>query len=281
LAEAAFNEPSGLAFDDKGGLYVADSGNHLIRYILDGKVTTVAGAPTETDEMTGYMTGGYLNGASSEARFDRPRGLAYVEGVLFIADSLNNRIRALQPDGKVVTLSGHTVPGNAIGAAAEARYNQPSALLYAAGKLYIADTLNNTVKALAVTPSALQPIVTEEDLIAQVDLLPAAVEPQLWLDGKQVKLAKGIQPFVQGEQLYVPVRAVFEAWGAKVKWNGEKKEAAVTRGTLSLKLKANADGSVMLHKGGMYVSAKYLQQIAELLIVQDEEYNAIIIGSTN
>ena len=39
---ALFNEPMGLVFDENGGLYVADSGNHLIRYIYEGSVTTIA-----------------------------------------------------------------------------------------------------------------------------------------------------------------------------------------------------------------------------------------------
>ncbi len=278
--DAAFNEPSGLAFDEKGGLFVADSGNHLIRYIFEGKVTTVAGLPTEADEFTGYMDGGYRNGSSEEARFNRPRGLAYADGVLFIADSLNNRIRALRPDGSVVTLTGQSVPGNEVGAAAEARFNQPSALLYQSGNLYIADTLNNSVKALAVKPDALQPLVTEEDLVAQVDLQPAADIAQVWLDGKRLDLSNNNQPFIQREQLYVPARAIFEAWGAVVKWNPAQKEAGVTKAAVSFKLKVGADGPVILRKGGMFVSAAYLEQVAPLLIVQDEEYNAIIIGGT-
>lgn len=276
-ADAAFNEPMGLAIDEKGGLYVADSGNHLIRYIYEGKVTTVAGKATKVDELTGYMAGGYVNGQSSEARFNRPRGLAYTDGILFVADSLNNRIRAVQPSGRVITISGRSAPGDKIGAAEEAQYNQPSALLYAYGKLYVSDTLNNSVKTLNVDPKALNPIITKEDLIAGTELLPAGKDIQVWLNGKQVKFAAGKQPYKSGEKTYIPVRALFEAWEADVKWNAGTKEVKLVKGDWKLALKANAKRTLIIQGGTFYADLNYLEEAAAFITARDEEYNAIVI----
>lgn len=278
-AAALFNEPSGLAFDGKGGLYVSDSGNHVIRYIYKGKVTTVAGRLTAVDEYTGYMTGGYANGASGAALFNRPRGLAYADGVLFIADSLNNRIRALKPDGQVITLAGRSAPGDRVGAADAAQFNQPSVLLYAQGSLYISDTLNNSIKALRADPKALKPVRTQEDLIAGTALLPASAEVQVWLDGKRVPFAGSAKPYLKGDKLYVPVRSLFEAWGADIKWHAAVKEALLTKGKWRLSLMAGENADVVLQKGSLYVSASHLEKAASFLAARDEEYNAIIFSS--
>ncbi|WP_139991213.1 stalk domain-containing protein [Paenibacillus paridis] len=278
-SEALFNEPAGLVFDEKGGLYVADSGNHLIRYIRDGKVTTIAGKPTAVDALTGYMAGGYVNGKSGDAKFNRPRGLAYAGGVLFVADSLNNRIRAVQADGGVISIAGQTAPGDKVGAAEIAQFNQPSALLYTAGKLYVSDTLNNGVKTLEVDPKALKPIQTVEDLIAGTELLPASKDMQVWLNGKQVKFAAEQKPYKSGDKTYLPARAVFEAWGAEIKWNAATKEVLLTKSDWKLALKANAKQTVVLVKGALYIEANHLADAASLVLVQDTEYNAIIIGS--
>lgn len=263
----------------KDGLYVADSGNHLIRYIHEGKVMTIAGKPTAADALTGYMAGGYANGSGGDARFNRPRGLAYADGVLFIADSLNNRIRALQANGKVIAIAGRSAPGDTVGAVDTAQFNQPSSLLYTAGKLYVADTMNNSVKMLEVDPKALKPISTKEELIAGTELIPAGKDVQVWLEGKQVKFAAAQKPYKSGDRTYLPVRALFEAWGAEIKWNAAKKEVHLAKKGWKLTLKANAKRTVVLNNDVMYVEAVYLEDAASFLIAHDDEFNAIIISS--
>ncbi|CAM4516335.1 sugar lactone lactonase YvrE [Paenibacillus endophyticus] len=277
-AEAKFNEPMGLAFDEKGGLYVADSGNHLIRYIRDGKVTTVAGKPTTVDATTGYMAGGYVNGTSADARFDRPRGLAYADGVLYVADSLNNRIRAVRA-GKVISIAGQSAPGNVVGSADAAQFNQPSSLLYSAGKLYIADTLNDSVKRLEVDAKTLKPILTKQELVEGTELLPAGKDVQVWLEGKRVEFANAQKPFKKGDKTYLPVRAVFASWGAEVKWNAAAQEVQLAKQSWKLTLKVNAKRTVILEKGALYVEADYLADAATFLLAHDSEFNAIIMAS--
>ncbi len=279
LEEALFNEPTGLVFDERGGLYVSDSGNHLIRYIYNGHVTTIAGSPTELDDF-GYMIGGYQNGDRTEAKFNRPRGLAYDQGVLFVADSLNYRIRAVQPDGKVVSLAGQSTPGDAVGAADAAQFNQPSGLLYHDGKLYISDTLNHAIKQLEVDPLALQPVRTKEDLLAATELLPVSETIQLWLDSKPVGAdSAGHQAFQEGGRLYVPVRMLFEAWGAEVSWDKEKRVAFIKKGDWKLELGTSNQQAVRLIEGVSYIRISELEEMSGFLTIFSEEHNAIVIGS--
>lgn len=86
VASAKLNEPVGLLFDETGNLYVADSGNQMIRLIKGIKVETFAGKATTVDPVTGYMAGGFYNGDRLSALFNRPRGLAYADGAMLIAD---------------------------------------------------------------------------------------------------------------------------------------------------------------------------------------------------
>jgi len=153
---AAFDTPSGLALDGDGNLYVADTGNHAIRKISKrGEVTTLAGDGTP----------GYRDGAGRQAQFDGPMGVAVSRrGRVFVADTYNDRIRVIEPDGTVGTLAGNGKPGFADGAAAIAQFDTPTALaLDAQGVLWVADTRNKSlrrveadgdVSTLALAPSA-------------------------------------------------------------------------------------------------------------------------------
>lgn len=152
---AAFDTPSGLALDGDGNLYVADTGNHAIRKISrQGVVTTLAG-----DGLPGYR-----DGPGAQAQFDGPMGVAVSRrGRVFVADTYNDRIRVIEPDGTVGTLAGNGRPGLIDGAAGVARFDTPTALaLDAQGLLWVADTRNRAlrrvepdgdVSTLALAPS--------------------------------------------------------------------------------------------------------------------------------
>jgi streptogramin lyase len=103
---ARFNQPSGLAVDSGGNVYVADSWNNTIRKITAlGAVTTLAGTP-EFDT-NGLAIGGYADGSGSTARFNFPQGVAVdTEGNVYVADTGNNAIRKITPSGTVTTLAG-------------------------------------------------------------------------------------------------------------------------------------------------------------------------------
>ncbi len=158
---ASFSNPSGLAFDTQGNLYVADELNNAIRKIdPSGNVTTFAG--------TGSV--GVSNGPRLSASFQRPIGLCMdsIGGNLIVADSRNNMIREINiSSGTVSTLAGQIGFGSIDGAVDLASFNSPRGVsLYATGTsgnensyVIVSDYGNNKIREI-ITNSANQSIVT-------------------------------------------------------------------------------------------------------------------------
>jgi sugar lactone lactonase YvrE len=186
-AAARFNNPTGIALDASGNLYVADQYNNRIRKIASGGgVTTLAGG----------STAGFRDGGAADAWFNQPAGVGVDEnGVVYVADFVNNRIRTIHGgivstfigDGNFTTLwyptglaikdhnllyvadmnnhrvqeiinaSVFTVAGggssgylDATGAAA--RFNQPYGVALAAdGSVYVADAGNHAIRKVGPT----------------------------------------------------------------------------------------------------------------------------------
>ncbi len=144
--EAAFDSPTGLAVGADGTVYIADTGNHVIRAMdTEGNVTTYAGS----------SEGSALGNSRKTIRFSSPTGLCYADGVLYVADSGNHRIVALQED-EVDLVAGAALFGEweDQGAywndeAEQACFSNPQGLAMGTdGTLYIADTGNGAVRAL-------------------------------------------------------------------------------------------------------------------------------------
>jgi sugar lactone lactonase YvrE len=136
---AQFSTPSGLALAADGTVYVADTGNHAIRRITpDGVVTTVAGDGTP----------GFADGPADQARFNGPIGVAVApDGRIVVADTYNDRIRAIDARGTVSTLAGSGLPGTDDGIAAAASFDTPAGVAVdARGMVYVADTGNGLVR---------------------------------------------------------------------------------------------------------------------------------------
>ncbi len=130
--QAEFDSPQGLLWDPKGGLWVADSGNHCLRHInLQRQVTTFAGT----------CVAGYRDGERDQAQFREPFGLALgSDGSVYVADLADRRIRRITPAGEVTTVAGTGQPGSADGPAERAQLLQPTALAVdREGNLWVAD----------------------------------------------------------------------------------------------------------------------------------------------
>ena len=167
ISQALFNGPMGIAVDIYGRIFVADTGNHLIRMIYDGYVTTLAGSlifPYEIDfEITYYVNewdnvplGGFMDGQGDAAMFNLPQGLAIWQDTLIVADSGNHRIRAISPGGLVFTLAGNGYPGHEDGPAVASAFHLPEGLSVWGDTLYVADTGNNVIRMINLTAFLLE-----------------------------------------------------------------------------------------------------------------------------
>ncbi len=147
---ARFNNPNAIAADSSNNLYVADTGNDLIRKITPaGAVSTLAGK-------AGFSGVGYVDATGTAARFNSPEGIAVDSaGNVYVADTGNNVIRKITPGGSVSTLAGARVPGgsgiagylDATGTAAE--FNAPDAVAVdGSGNVYVADFYNDVVRKI-------------------------------------------------------------------------------------------------------------------------------------
>lgn len=157
-ALAQFNLPAGIATDIAGNVYIADSGNNVIRKVMPGKAAYGSGM-TETlviSTVAGNGLSGYSGdgGSAIAAQLNRPSGIVVdAAGDLYIADTGNNVIRKVTPDGNISTVAGDGSAGySGDGAAAlSAELNAPSGIaLDGVGDLYIADTSNHAIRM--VTP---------------------------------------------------------------------------------------------------------------------------------
>ncbi|OAM90282.1 immunoglobulin domain-containing protein [Termitidicoccus mucosus] len=99
---ALLNAPRGLVLDGPD-LYFVDTGNSLVRKLSGGTVTTIAGYPG-IDAMPGVP--GFKDGSGTNAWFNHPEDIALApDGTLYVADTGNKAIRAIDTDDNVVTLS--------------------------------------------------------------------------------------------------------------------------------------------------------------------------------
>ena len=138
---ATFNNPTGVAVDAAGNVYVADMLNNLIRKVApDGTTSSLAG--------NGDI--GSKDGLDTAARFYFPNSLTVdASGNVYVTDDINNLIRAITPAGAVTTLAGNGQAGSQNGLGTQASFNDPAGIsVDALGNLYIADANNNLIRKI-------------------------------------------------------------------------------------------------------------------------------------
>ncbi len=141
---AELNAPQGLAVGPDGTLYIADTGNELIRVVRGGVITTFAG-----NGSVGFSGDG---GAATGAAFRRPNALAIdANGSLLVCDAGNQRVRRISA-GVIQTVVGNGVQGFAgdDGAATSAELDTPMGLAVGSdGQIFVADSHNQRIRVVA------------------------------------------------------------------------------------------------------------------------------------
>ena len=139
--QSGFSDPFGVAVGKDGTVYVADAGesNRIRKIALDGTVTTLAGGRE-----------GFSDGVGPAAAFNTPSALALGPGGnLYVADTGNNRIRKITPDGQVSTVAGNGTAGYIDGPVDKAQFNGPIGLAVSdGGDIYVADTYNDVIRMI-------------------------------------------------------------------------------------------------------------------------------------
>ena len=144
--EATLNGPTQAAFDAEGNMYIADFDNHALRKVTqDGIITTIMG-----DGKAGFTREDGVPAVTS--KISQSAGVTVdSHGIVYVADSVPSRIRAIMPDGKVYTVAGNGKRGyNGDGTPGpETQLNIPDIICVdQEDNIYVADHQGNRVRKL-------------------------------------------------------------------------------------------------------------------------------------
>jgi len=138
---AKMNDPSGVAIDASGNIYISDTWNNVIRKVsTTGVITTFAG--------TGANGSSGDGGPATAAELYRPSGICFDNsGNMYIADALNGKIRKINTSGTISTVAGNGTLGyTGDGGPATAAELYPGDVKIYSGNLFISDFSNNVIR---------------------------------------------------------------------------------------------------------------------------------------
>ena len=141
MRSAALAQPSGIT-NDRKMLYFVDSETSSVRMAdlsLSGRVTTIVGR--------GLFEFGDVDGMGTEVRLQHPLGLCLHDGVLYVTDAYNHKIKKIYPENRAsFSFLGSGEAGFDDGVGSSATFFEPGGITAAHGRLYIADTNNHAIR---------------------------------------------------------------------------------------------------------------------------------------
>ncbi len=185
--KAQFNSPADVAVNSGENLFVADTNNNTIRMISPGGVvTTLAGQVGVAGSSDGLGTAATFNGPSGIVAYSEPTPIPNTTfgEIVFVSDTLNHTIRSLtpmnvdepvghmvRPNNVVTTIAGTAGASGAVdGTGSAARFNGPQGLvLDSYGNLFIADTVNSTIRELAIADNSVTTVAGQAGLTGNSD----------------------------------------------------------------------------------------------------------------
>lgn len=283
LAQAMFNEPSGLAIDYQDNLYVSDKGNQRIRYInfTTNQVSTISGGGNYASNQL-YVEGEYVDGDVAVARFHSPTGITVTSnGVILVADTLNHAIRAIH-NGVVTTIAGNGDFGITDGVAKSSVLHQPTDVIELAdGTIAIADSANNKIKQL-------QSYTIPSDA-NEIDKLKVIVNGKL--------VASDVDPFVESGRTYVPLRAAATALDINIQYSESNKQVElnvseelkylfstnskiVTKIEAGLTSEIEIDSAVLIKEQRVFVPIRFISEQLGYDVQWDASNKNVVIRSS-
>lgn len=174
---AAFSQPSGLAYDGTY-LYVADSEVSAVRkvHLKEKRVATVVG--------TGLFDFGDVDGVGDSVRLQHALGVAYKDGMLYVADTYNNKIKKIDPATRRST--------SFVGDGSPKIFDEPGGIEVSGDTLYVADTNNHRIRTVNIATGEVQTLEIQGLTPPQVSKEPEeiAVEDTTELDAVSLKDSK-------------------------------------------------------------------------------------------
>jgi hypothetical protein len=143
LTAAQLAQPSGIVADGEV-LYFTDSETSAVRMAdtdLSGAVKTIVG--------TDLFTFGDVDGVGDEVRLQHPLGIDLDDGVLYVADTYNNRIKRISPAARRASVFlGSGLAGAEDGPASDAQFHEPGGVSVSDGRMFVADTNNHAIRTV-------------------------------------------------------------------------------------------------------------------------------------
>lgn len=165
---AELNSPQWVALDAAGNVYISDRGNNRVRFVCTqvsgctalggatvgrGAIATVAGSASQCADSTTACGDG---GPATSAQLSGPSGLAVVGATLYVADSLDQRVRRIDGCGTITTVAGTGLPGAitpGVPASQSMLSNPLGIAVDPAGTLYVADAGNSDIAEVGAAGS--------------------------------------------------------------------------------------------------------------------------------